>query len=248
MQRITSNEKPLVIQRLNDGNYYYNYDIKSEIILVKENPEDENYKEQLQYNFIQVCLRGIPSYEKCVRAIIREYASEDEEFQMINDYAAAQIPFSEVDGNLYKDYLNLLQDIKYNVKRDFDLIEERDPIQEAIKQLQKKIVEYDSSDNVNQFTVSGVPIWLDKETRAGLKLRFEAELALGNTDTILWYEGLQFPLKLENAIQMLYAIEVYASQCYDCTQSHLSKVTTLKTLPAIELYDYAANYPNKLSF
>lgn len=107
---------------------------------------------------------------------------------------------------------------------------------------------YDSSEDVNIFYIQGLPVWLDKATRAGLKLRFEAEIALGNTDTTLWYNNMQFPLLLENAIQMLYAIEVYASKCYDNTQLHLSNVAKLTTIEELENYDHREGYPEKLRF
>lgn len=44
---------------------------------------------------------------------------------------------------------------------------------------------YDSSDKVNIFYIQGLPVWLDKATRAGLKLRFEAEVALKYENTTL---------------------------------------------------------------
>lgn len=47
---------------------------------------------------------------------------------------------------------------------------------------------------------------------------------------------------------MLYALEVYASQCYDNTQRHLFDVTTLTSLEEIKTYDYTLGYPNKLKF
>lgn len=114
--------------------------------------------------------------------------------------------------------------------------------------LKERIKAYDSSEAINQFTIQNIPIWLDKNTRAGLKLRFEAELALSNTDTSLWHNGIQFPLNLEKAIQMLNAIEVYAGKCYDCTQQHLNDVEALATVEEIKQYDYTANYPEKLNF
>ena len=49
----------------------------------------------------------------------------------------------------------------------------------------REIEDYDASSSVNEFYVNGNPIWLDKATRAGLKLRFEAELALGQETTTL---------------------------------------------------------------
>lgn len=107
---------------------------------------------------------------------------------------------------------------------------------------------YDSSNDVNIFYIQGLPIWLDKATRAGLKLRFEAELALKHENTTLWYNSQKFELPLNSAIAMLYALEVYASQCYDNTQYHLANVEKLETLEEIMEYDYKSGYPAKLEF
>ena len=112
----------------------------------------------------------------------------------------------------------------------------------------RAIQHYDASNDVNEFYIQGMPVWLDKATRAGLKLRFEAEIAMGKTETILWYGNTQFPLSLNTAIQMLYAIEVYASACYDNTQLHLANVDSIETLDAVLEYDYTVGYPEKLRF
>ena len=113
---------------------------------------------------------------------------------------------------------------------------------------------YDKSSEVNEFFVAGVPLWLSKEDRTGLKLRFESELAMGKTTTTLWGNGFQFPLALVNedgsvglAFQMLYALEMYASACYDNTQSHLSIVDKLETIEEVESYDFKVGYPEKLN-
>ncbi len=39
---------------------------------------------------------------------------------------------------------------------------------------------------------------------------------------------------------MLYAIEVYASACYDNTQLHLANVDALQTIEDISVYDYTS--------
>jgi hypothetical protein len=101
---------------------------------------------------------------------------------------------------------------------------------------------------VNEFYINGMPVWLDKTTRVGLKLRFESEIAMGKEETSLWYNGVQFPLSLENAMQMLFAIEIYASACYDTTQYHLAQVNSLSEIEEVENYDFRANYPDKLNF
>ena len=111
-----------------------------------------------------------------------------------------------------------------------------------------EILEYDKSSEVNSFYVGEMSIWLDKATRAGLLLRFQAEAAQGLVSTSLWYNGTQFPLQVEQAIQMLYAIELYASACYDNTQRHYAAINALTTVDELEQYDYRSGYPDKLRF
>lgn len=93
-----------------------------------------------------------------------------------------------------------------------------------------------------------MPVWLDKVTRSGLMLRFNSELAMKKENTTLWYNGVSFTLPLNTAIQMLYALEVYASECYDNTQAHLANVSVLETIEEINEYDYTTGYPEKLRF
>lgn len=114
--------------------------------------------------------------------------------------------------------------------------------------LLKTISKYGESNNVDGFFINNIHIWLDKAIRVGLSLRFQAEKAKGLTDTTLWYNTLQFPLKVDDAINMLYDIELYASACYDNTQKHLAAIQTLQTIEEIKAYDYTTGYPEKLRF
>lgn len=109
--------------------------------------------------------------------------------------------------------------------------------------LEECIKAYDSSHCINEFTINGIPMWLDKDTRTGLQLRFEAEIAMGKTETTLWSNGQSFTLPLDKAMEMLKAIEVYASKCYNVTQEHLHNIATLEDTSN---YDYRIGYPNKL--
>lgn len=111
-----------------------------------------------------------------------------------------------------------------------------------------EIINYDSSSSVNEFYIQDKPIWLDKNTRVGLKLRFESELAMGKTETTLWYNNTQFSLTLENAMQILYTLECYASACYDNTQKHLTEVKKLTNIEDIKNYNHTIDYPEKLKF
>lgn len=110
------------------------------------------------------------------------------------------------------------------------------------------INQYDSSSEVNEFTVNDIPMWLDKATRVGLKLRFETEIEDGETETTLWYNGVAFPLEINMAVKMLHAIEKYASRCYDNTQRHIGCVKQLENIEDIQNYDYRSGYPDKLHF
>ena len=112
----------------------------------------------------------------------------------------------------------------------------------------EEILAYDSSSAVNEFSIGGVPMWLDKATRAGLLLRFEAEGKVGRTETTLWNDGQSYTLPLETAQQILIALELYASACYDNTQRHIAEVQKLESKEAVESYDYTTGYPQKLLF
>lgn len=118
----------------------------------------------------------------------------------------------------------------------------------ARHKLRNSIISYDSSSEVNCFYMQGKSMWLDKATRAGLMLRFQAEQVMGNESTTLWYGGEQYEIPLLGAFQMLYALEVYASQCYDNTQRHLDNIANLETIEEVEAYDYKEGYPEKLEF
>ena len=111
-----------------------------------------------------------------------------------------------------------------------------------------EILAYDSSSEVNEFSIGGVPMWLDKATRAGLLLRFEAEGKVGRTETTLWNDGQSYTLPLETAQQILIALELYASACYDRTQAHIAEVQKMESKEAVEAYDYTTGYPQKLLF
>ena len=111
-----------------------------------------------------------------------------------------------------------------------------------------EILAYDNSSEINEFSIGGVPMWLDKATRAGLLLRFEAEGKVGREQTTLWNEGVSYTLPLADAMQMLIALELYASECYDNTQRHLAEVSKLETIAEVEAYDYTIGYPAKLAF
>ena len=125
---------------------------------------------------------------------------------------------------------------------------EADSVSFLKKMISRLISDYDSSSSVNEFLVAGLPVWLDKETRVGLALRFASEKGMGLTNTTLWLNGMQFPFQIVIAEQILGAIEVYASMCYDNTQKHLFQVQNLQSIDELVKFDITEGFPEKLSF
>lgn len=114
-----------------------------------------------------------------------------------------------------------------------------------------KVVEiknYDSSSAINEFYLNGESLWFDKSTRGDLKFRFEAEEKIGKENTILWYNNKEYLLSLSDAVQLLYALEIYAAECYDNTRRHLNNVSNIQNIDDLAAYDYTAGYPEKLHF
>ena len=140
-------------------------------------------------------------------------------------------------------------------------ITERDMTQEELAQMQaiendidaakerklQEIAEYDSSDAVNQFIYHGIPMWLDKDLRLELLFRFESEKEQGRTETTLWYDNrIPITLGIDDAIQMIKKLQVYASDTFDKTAEHIAEVNALTDLDAINNYDVTKDYPSKL--
>lgn len=113
----------------------------------------------------------------------------------------------------------------------------------------KLIDQYDTSNAVNSFSLGGLELWVSRADRTTLKVRFESELAAGLTSTTLWYGLIPIPIAdITQGLQMLVALEVYASQCYDTTAAHKAAVMALESVEAVLSYDYTQGYPDKLEF
>lgn len=174
--------------------------------------------------------------EKRTREVVRkDPETEEETTDTIEEWVCDAVEFSKEES---KDVLRMLR-------------ENPNSLEFHKWMLKTRIEMYDSSKHVNSFTIGGMETWLDKATRVGLKLRFEAEIRMGKQQTTLWQDGVSFPLPLvgeTTAIDMLDGIELYASACYDVTQMHLAAVNAMETVEELLAYDYTSGYPQKLAF
>ena len=128
------------------------------------------------------------------------------------------------------------------------LVEYEYDIEEVRKMKISEIQIFDKSTNVNHFEIEGESMWLDKSTRVGLFNSISIEKNAGKSDTVLWYDAIKYIIPISDALAMLNALELYALNCYNVTQSHIAAVRSLQTIEEIENYDYTIGYPVKLSF
>lgn len=114
--------------------------------------------------------------------------------------------------------------------------------------LQAYVSRHDTSSAVNSFTLMDREMWLPKETRVGLANSIGIEKAAGKAETVLWFGGVRYALPIDLAMQMLAALELYALECYNVTQSHLAAIDTAQAVGELTGYDYTSGYPGKLVF
>lgn len=121
-------------------------------------------------------------------------------------------------------------------------------VQQAKEEKLLQIDFYDSSDAVNEFYLGNIPMWLDAPTRQQLRISIEAYQATGATQVTKWFMGEQFTFPIATWLQMLNALEVYAAEALNVTESHKAAVNALTTVEAIKGHDITVGYPAKLSF
>lgn len=128
------------------------------------------------------------------------------------------------------------------------LVEYEYDIEDVRKIKVSEIQRFDRSVDVNSFNIEGKSAWLDKSTRVGLFNSITIEEKAEMSDTSLWIEGVKHIIPIPDALAMLNAVELYALNCYNVTQSHIAAVNALNSIEEIEGYDYTSGYPAKLSF
>lgn len=121
LRKIDFEEKPNIIQNLGNNKYYYIYDIEEKSRKIK-NFDTEEIEEKTYFYGVVVKMYNKPTYSECVKSIIRLYFSQDEEFDLINSYNKAILSndLSNKAIEEYQEYLDLLDEIKSKVKKDFN--------------------------------------------------------------------------------------------------------------------------------
>jgi hypothetical protein len=120
---------------------------------------------------------------------------------------------------------------------------------ETLKEVKlKELVDYDTSDNVNDFDVNGINAWFDKDTRAALSTSIESALLLGETKITFVINDNEFSIDIQSAKQMLAAVQRYADKCFLITEAHKRAIKGLTEAEEIINYDVTTGYPTKVTF
>jgi hypothetical protein len=133
------------------------------------------------------------------------------------------VPTQEEKDKLYADYLALCKKVKL-----------------------AEVDRYDKSMDVNGFYLGDVHAWLDKATRVGLANSIAIEKAAGKAETTLYLNGVALTIGIEQAQQMLAALELYALDCYRKTEEHKATINALSVFEEVEQYDVTLGYPEQL--
>lgn len=233
VRKIESTSKPKKFVPLNNGVWYYNYDITEKTVIVYD--FEGSKQEELRYSFVQVRINGKPTFTKCYEAVLNVF--KDDNGNTLRELL-------EEDNT----YVNITEEILHNIKVDFGLELEISALEKAKNTLLKEIDNYDKSSNVNSFSLNGLNVWLPKDIRVGLMNSLTIEKNAGKEISTLWFGNIKLDINIEAAVQMLSALELYALECYNKTAEHKTIVESLTDEEQIKIYDYTKGYPEKLEF
>ena len=121
-------------------------------------------------------------------------------------------------------------------------------VEQARQEKIDAIIQYDDSDNVNDFIVNGEHAWIAKADRVGLMNSTTILKANGAANASLWLNTTEYVIPCDTLISMLQSLELYALNCYYVTEQHISEVSALNSVEDIEAYDITEDYPQKLTF
>lgn len=142
-----------------------------------------------------------------------------------------------------------IEQIVEDTRQFFDAVVE--PVDDLEYHKRQKIHEidvYDISENVNGFFLGDTLLWLDKDTRTGLVNTLNSAAIVGREQVNIWFSGLYITLHIDEARQLLAALEIYATDCYNVTALHKVQVNELETIEEVDNFDVSSDYPDRLVF
>lgn len=133
-------------------------------------------------------------------------------------------------------------------------VNEQNVLEKVRSMVTDAIKSYDTSVNVNVFTLTkdGVSIdyWLPAEKRLQLKnsVTIWKEAKKGDYTLDIREKGASIAIDCDKLLTMLNELETYAILCFGTTSQHLNAVGQMDDISQLLTYDYTTGYPEKLTF
>lgn len=119
-------------------------------------------------------------------------------------------------------------------------------LQDAIEAKISEISVYDTSEQVNSFSINGIVGWLDRNTRVALLHAIDVVECNGGTEYTVWFEGVPFTFPIQMIKEFLSNLELYAIAAFNTTNRHIYEVKNLKTVEEVNNYDITQGYPSHI--
>lgn len=120
-------------------------------------------------------------------------------------------------------------------------------LQDVINIKISDILQYDTSEEVNSFTINGEVGWIDRNTRVALLHALDVVEQSGGTTYTVWFNDNPLTLNIFTIKQFLTALELYAIEALNVTNSHIREVKQLQSIQEVENYDITLGYPEKIN-
>lgn len=128
-------------------------------------------------------------------------------------------------------------------------VEPERTLEQAKEEKLMEIAAYNISEAVDSFTINRViTAWFKPSERTNYALSINAAKLL-NQNTLTFPVGDNvLQVETSKAELMLSAIQLYADACYMVTKQHQIEVNALEDIDAVDSFDVALGYPEKLNF
>lgn len=160
-------------------------------------------------------------------------------------------PIMDSEGNPTDD---VVTNYKYDGLWLDNVLSEIDVLPRAKDYVTDLIKSYDTSANVNVFTLTkdgmSIDYWLPAEKRLQLKNSVTIWKAAKKGDYTLDIreKGASIAIDCDKLLTMLNELETYAILCFGTTSQHLNAVGQMDDISQLLTYDYTTGYPEKLTF
>lgn len=120
-------------------------------------------------------------------------------------------------------------------------------LQESIDNKIQDILDYDSSEEVNSFSINGNSGWIDRNTRVALLHALDVVEQSGGTTYTVWFNEAPLTLPVSTIKDFLNNLELYAIEALNVTNRHILDVKQLQTIDEVNAYDITKDYPESLN-